>query len=40
MKNFAYSRGVAAGVFKSAVAIVLIFAANTIAKKMGEERIF
>jgi len=40
MKNFAYSRGVAAGIFKSVVAIVLIVIANTVAKKLGEERIF
>lgn len=40
MRNNAYSRGVAAGIFKSVVAIALIVIANTVAKKLGEERIF
>jgi len=40
MKGFAYSRGVAAGIFKSLIAIALIVIANTVAKKLGEERIF
>lgn len=35
-----YSLGTAAGIFKSIVAIILIFVANGIAKKTGEERLF
>jgi len=35
-----FSLGTAAGIFKSVVAIVLIFIANGIAKKAGEERLF
>ncbi|MBW5445729.1 ABC transporter permease subunit [Cohnella sp. CFH 77786] len=34
-----YSLGVAAGIFKTVVSIVLLFAANTIAKRLGEERL-
>lgn len=34
-----YSLATAAGIFKSVVSITLIFAANTIAKRMGEERL-
>ncbi|WP_276356593.1 ABC transporter permease [Cohnella caldifontis] len=34
-----YSLGVAAGIFKTAVSIVLLYAANTIAKRLGEERL-
>ena len=32
--------GTAAGIFKSAVSIILILIANGAAKKMGEERLF
>lgn len=35
-----YSLGTAAGIFKSLVSIVLIVAANWLAKKFGEERLF
>ena len=35
-----FSLGTAAGIFKSAVSILLIFVANAIAKKTGEERLF
>ena len=35
-----YSLGTAAGLFKSAVSILLIVIANAIAKKHGEERLF
>lgn len=35
-----YSLGTAAGIFKSAVSIVLIVIANYIAKRTGEERLF
>lgn len=35
-----YSLGTAAGIFKSAVSIVLIFLANYLAKRAGEERLF
>lgn len=35
-----YSLGTAAGIFKSAVSILLIVIANQIAKKAGEERLF
>jgi putative aldouronate transport system permease protein len=35
-----YSLGTAAGIFKSAVSIVLIVVANYIAKRTGEERLF
>ncbi|MCD8074578.1 MAG: ABC transporter permease subunit [Lachnospiraceae bacterium] len=35
-----YSLGTAAGMFKSVVSIILIVAANTIAKKTGDERLF
>lgn len=35
-----YSLGTAAGIFKSVVAIVLIFAANQFAKKNGEQGLF
>ena len=35
-----YSLGTAAGIFKSVVAIILIVAANKIAKKTGEQRLF
>lgn len=35
-----YSLGTAAGLFKSAVSILLIFIANAIAKRHGEERLF
>ena len=35
-----YSLGTAAGIFKSAVSIVLIMIANGIAKRAGEERLF
>jgi putative aldouronate transport system permease protein len=35
-----YSLGTAAGIFKSIVSIVIIFIANKIAKKMGEEHLF
>lgn len=35
-----YSLGTAAGIFKSAVSILLIVIANQIAKKTGEERLF
>ncbi|MFX3636032.1 MAG: ABC transporter permease [Candidatus Pristimantibacillus sp.] len=34
-----YSLGVAAGIFKTAVSIVLLIIANTIAKRLGEERL-
>jgi putative aldouronate transport system permease protein len=34
-----YSLATAAGIFKTVVSITLIFAANTIAKRMGEERL-
>jgi len=34
-----YSLATAAGIFKSVVSITLIFTANTIAKRMGEERL-
>lgn len=35
-----YSLGTAAGIFKSAVSIILIVAANQISKRFGEERLF
>lgn len=35
-----YSLGTAAGIFKSAVSIILIVIANAIAKRAGEERLF
>ena len=35
-----YSLGTAAGIFKSVVSIVLIFIANWLAKRSGEERLF
>ncbi len=35
-----YSLGVAAGIFKSVVSIILIFLANHLAKAAGEERLF
>ena len=35
-----YSLGTAAGIFKSVVAIILIFGANWIAKRSGENRLF
>lgn len=35
-----YSLGTAAGIFKSAVSILLIVIANQVAKKTGEERLF
>ena len=35
-----YSLGTAAGIFKSAVSIILIVIANSIAKRTGEERLF
>jgi len=35
-----FSLGTAAGIFKSVVSIILIFIANTMAKKAGEERLF
>ena len=34
-----YSLGTAAGIFKTVVSITMIFAANTIAKRLGEERL-
>ncbi|MCR5421829.1 MAG: ABC transporter permease subunit [Lachnospiraceae bacterium] len=38
--NMDYSLGTAAGIFKSVVSIVLIFGANALAKRAGEERLF
>lgn len=35
-----YSLATAAGIFKSVISIVLIFIANSFAKKVGEERLF
>lgn len=35
-----YALGTAAGIFKSVVSIVIIFIANKVAKKMGEEHLF
>jgi putative aldouronate transport system permease protein len=35
-----YSLGTAAGIFKSVVSIILIFLANSAAKRAGEERLF
>lgn len=35
-----YSLGTAAGLFKSAVSIILILVANALAKRFGEERLF
>ena len=35
-----YSLATAAGIFKSAISIILIFLANRFAKSMGEERLF
>ena len=35
-----YAIGTAAGIFKSVVSIILIVAANQIAKRSGEERLF
>ncbi len=35
-----YSLGTAAGMFKSLVSIVLVVAANALAKRLGEERLF
>lgn len=35
-----YSLGTAAGIFKSAVSIILIIVANALAKRAGEERLF
>ena len=34
-----YSLGVAAGIFKTVVSIMLILIANSIAKRLGEERL-
>ena len=34
-----YSLATAAGIFKTVVSITLIFVANTIAKRFGEERL-
>ena len=34
-----YSLATAAGIFKTVVSITMIFAANTIAKRLGEERL-
>jgi putative aldouronate transport system permease protein len=38
MSNF--SLGTAAGIFKTLVSFIFLFSANTIAKKMGENRLF
>ena len=35
-----FSLGTAAGMFKSVVSILLIFMANSLAKAVGEERLF
>ena len=35
-----YSLGTAAGIFKSAVSIILILICNEVAKRHGEERLF
>lgn len=35
-----FSLGSAAGIFKSLISVILIFIANTIAKKTGDERLF
>lgn len=35
-----YSLGTAAGIFKTVVSFIFLFSANTIAKKMGENRLF
>lgn len=40
VSNFDYSLGTAAGIFKSAVSIILIVLANWLAKRAGEERLF
>jgi putative aldouronate transport system permease protein len=37
---FRYSFGTAIGIFKSVVSVILLFAANSAAKKFGEERLF
>ena len=34
-----YSLGTAAGIFKSLVSVILVFSANKIAAKMGEEQL-
>ncbi|MNE91324.1 putative multiple-sugar transport system permease YteP [compost metagenome] len=34
-----YSLGVAAGIFKTVVSIILLYCANLIAKRLGEERL-
>jgi putative aldouronate transport system permease protein len=34
-----YSLATAAGIFKTVVSIMMIFLANTIAKRLGEERL-
>lgn len=39
LKQSNYSLATAAGIFKTVVSITLIFAANTIAKRFGEERL-
>jgi len=39
-RNMDFSLGTAAGIFKTLVALVLIVAGNTIAKKTGDERLF
>ena len=39
-RNTDYSLGTAAGIFKTAVSLALIFITNTIAKKTGDERLF
>jgi putative aldouronate transport system permease protein len=35
-----YSLATAAGIFKSVISVVLIFIANSFAKRVGEERLF
>lgn len=35
-----YSLGVAAGIFKTVVSFILLFSANHLAKRMGEDRLF
>ena len=39
-RNMDFSLGTAAGIFKTLVALILIVAGNTIAKKTGDERLF
>ncbi|HEX2927272.1 MAG TPA: ABC transporter permease subunit [Ruminiclostridium sp.] len=39
INQFNYSLATAAGIFKSAIAIIMLFIANNVAKRLGEERL-